>query len=363
VAKALADERQKEAVSLETLRLMIVGSDSWSWADYRTLRKVLSDHTEVFNCYGTTETTIDNTWFRLPVICPVRDGMIPIGTPYQNTQVYVLDSYGNQCPEGVWGELHMGGESVSDGYVNPELNVGRFGKSTCNQKDKQNLYATGDIVRWNHQGQLEIQGRADNQIKLRGYRIELEEVKTAFNKVSVVTSAEVCFDSKRQQIRAFVCISDSNHEYALGQISEQLHSALPLYMHPATIDIVKEFPLTSNGKIDRKKLLSEYSPTKVSQKNRSLSVHEFEVASVWANVVKIPVSQINHKASFFEIGGHSLLIYRCLAEIKHIFGVNLDARVFFELTSLEKISAQIEKDRHSQFALGDDSGKDIGFFI
>ncbi|WP_038914209.1 non-ribosomal peptide synthetase [Dickeya zeae] len=363
VARALADEMQKEAMSLETLRLMIVGSDSWNWADYRTLRKVLRDHTEVFNCYGTTETTIDNTWFRLPVMCPVTDGMIPIGTPYKNTQVYILDSYGNHCPKGVWGELHIGGKSVSEGYVNPELNVGRFGKYTCNQKGKQNLYSTGDIVRWNHQGQLELQGRADNQIKLRGYRIELEEVKTAFDKISVVTSAEVCFDSERQQIRAFVCVSDSNHEDALGQMREQLHSALPLYMHPATIDIVKEFPLTSNGKIDRKKLLSEYTVTTVSQKHRPLSAHEFEVASVWANVVKVPVSHIHPKASFFEIGGHSLLIYLCLAEIKHIFGVTLDARVFFELASLEKISAQIEKDRHSQFALGDDSEKDIGFFI
>jgi len=181
--------------------------------------------------------------------------------------------------------------------------------------------------------------------------------------VPTVSTAVLCFDESKQMIRAFLKVTSANHEAILRQVNEQLHQELPSYMHPTTKDIVESFPVTSNGKVDRKMLLAEFFHSHQRSNNRKLNEVEEQVATIWAEITKTCQSQVHANSSFFEIGGHSLLIYKCLPEIEKTFGVSLDARLFFELASLERVAVLIEKEQGEQRSLVEYNEEEIGFFI
>jgi acyl-coenzyme A synthetase/AMP-(fatty) acid ligase/aryl carrier-like protein len=268
-----------------------------------------SDH--VWNVYGPTETTIWSSATRLDK----QSGAVPIGPPIANTQFYVLDEHLNPVPVGVTGELFIGGAGLARGYWRkPELTAEKFLPSPFGAG---RIYRTGDQARWLPDGHIELLGRTDFQVKVRGFRIELNEIESALATHSavrdaVVVAVEIAPGDKR--LAAWV---DSALAKPPADLDEQLRSLLsaklPEYMHPAVITVLPALPRTANGKIDRKSLPE---PAFAGQKQKrsftpAATPQQQKLAAIWAEVLK--VDQVGITDSIFELGADSLLIFRISA--------------------------------------------------
>jgi amino acid adenylation domain-containing protein len=290
---------------------------------------LLAHDVELWNMYGPTETTVWSTCAR---ITGTSDG-ITIGKPIANTEVYVLDERGDPCPVGVPGELYIGGAGVTLGYWNrPELTAERFVPDSFSGQPNAKLYRTGDHARWRDDGTLEHLGRLDDQVKVRGFRVELGEIEAAIAghpdmqqvavRLWVVASDDV-------RIVA-CCVPMRNGALSPVALRRHLRTRLPDYMIPHYFLSVNEIPLTPNGKIDRGRL-----PTPVETES-SIGRHEAPVDSVEATIAEIwtsliqPVRPIGRHDRFFEMGGHSLLAMRALQQIASRLGVTLEFRILLE---------------------------------
>ena len=217
----------------------------------RDLAEALLDRSEeVWNLYGPTETTIWSTVWRVER----GTGGVPVGVPIGNTQVYVLDESGQLVAPGVSGELYIGGDGVADGYLNREsLTVERFVEDRYSGVAGSRLYRTGDRARWRSDGQLEVQGRLDDQVKLRGYRIEPGEIRAVLVESDSVRDAVVMVredGSRGEQLVAYL-LGESGHELDVGELRSSLQGRMPEYMVPSNWMELEEFPLTPNGKVDK----------------------------------------------------------------------------------------------------------------
>jgi len=268
---------------------------------------------EVWNMYGPTETTVWSTAGR--VVEPERQG-ISIGRPVANTHVYVLDSKSRLCPVGVEGELWIGGAGVSQGYVNrPGLTAERFVPDRFEPDvPGARLYRTGDRARWRQDGTLELFGRTDTQIKLRGHRIELAEIESALARESGVARAVVAvrdFGPGDRRLVAYVV--PKSKSLSEESLREQLRGLLPVYMVPQHFVMLETLPLLASGKVDRASLPSpRLSPA------ARLPVHprtemERAVWRIWSEV--LGREDFGIKESFFDLGGHSMLAVRLVNRI------------------------------------------------
>jgi amino acid adenylation domain-containing protein len=191
VLRNLVQYLQEKGQTLDTMRLVIAGSDAWYAADHRAAQRAFGPGTRLINSYGLTETTIDSTWFEGDVGKSADRAQVPIGRPFPNVRVYVLDSAGQPAPPGVTGELVIGGDGVARGYVNPEQDADRFVPDAFVDQPGARLYRTGDRARWRADGQLEFLGRVDEQVKIRGYRVEPGEVEQLLREHPAVARAAV----------------------------------------------------------------------------------------------------------------------------------------------------------------------------
>ncbi len=296
---------------------------------------------EVWNMYGPTETTIWSTLHRVTVE-DLRTASIPIGRPVQNTSVYVLDRALNPVPSAVSGELCLGGDGVTPGYLGrPDLTDKFFVQAPFAPKPR--LYRTGDLVRRRPDGVLEFEGRMDHQVKVRGYRIELGEIETYLAKHPAVGRAVAVVRQDtpdEKMIVAYVEPARSDGEAAASpmpaaaEFRAWLRDRLPDYMIPARVVTLAEFPLTPNGKIDRKRLpavTGEDTPDEepaaaghVAPRNET----EERLAEIWAGV--LGPQTIGVEDSFFDLGGHSLLATKLVFRIRTAFDLDLPLQVMFE---------------------------------
>ncbi|MGH7592964.1 MAG: non-ribosomal peptide synthetase [Gemmatimonadales bacterium] len=285
---------------------------------------------DIINLYGPTETTVYSTAWTL--VRNSFDSSAPIGRPIANTRVYVLDPHLQPAPDGVPGELFIGGAGVARGYLNrPELTAERFlpdpfaGPGTT-------MYRTGDQVRWRSDGELEYQGRLDHQVKLRGHRIELGEIESLLAGDPGVAAAAVIVREDvpgDRRLVAYVAPATGARTPHPQVLLERLRTQLPSYMVPGTVLVLDRLPLSANGKLDRAALPAPDAASLVTRAAVPLQGPVEEVvAGVWGDVLAVPVAVAD--SNFFELGGHSLLAMRVVSRLSRLFGTVLLLRSFFE---------------------------------
>jgi amino acid adenylation domain-containing protein len=291
---------------------------------------------EVVNLYGPTEATIDSTWHP----CPAGDGRAPaIGRPVANARMYVLDASGAPAPVGVAGELYVGGAGVARGYLGrPRLTAERFVPDPFATEPGARLYRTGDLGRWRADGTLEFLGRTDFQVKIRGFRIELGEIEAALLEHEAVRECAVLVreDAGEKRVVAYV-VGDVETD----ALRAHVRHSLPDYMVPSAFVLLDALPLTPNGKLDRKALPApEYAGDADRYVEPRTPVEEV-LAGIWVEVLK--VERVGVHDDFFDLGGHSLLIMRLLAEVQATFDVDLSIRNVFSMPTLEAMAEEIER--------------------
>jgi amino acid adenylation domain-containing protein len=314
------------------LRTALVGGE----AVPRDLADELAQRVDsAWNMYGPTETTVWSTSSRLRT--PVE--RVRIGRPLQNTQVYVLDGNGELCPTGVPGELYIGGDGVTRGYLNrPELTGERFVPDPFLARGR--LYRTGDVVRLLADGSLEYLRRNDSQVKLRGYRIELGEIETMLERHPAVRQAVGLVREDRVGDSRLVVYVTKNPgvEATDSELRRHLRAFLPDYMLPQHFVELAELPQTPNGKIDRKALPAPFAARLDDSHVEPGTAQERLVAEIWRNA--LGVSRVSALDNFFAVGGHSLLSLKVIAAIEDRTGVRLSPRVLL-LNTLAQVAAHL----------------------
>ncbi|SHM78877.1 amino acid adenylation domain-containing protein [Duganella sacchari] len=276
------------------------------------------------NMYGITETTVHVT--HVPLHAEIASAS-PIGVPIPDLGVYILDSRQNPAPVGVPGELHVSGAGLARGYLNrPDLTAERFVPDPFSAQAGSRMYRSGDLARWLPDGGIEYLGRIDNQIKIRGFRIELGEIESALAALDGVREALVLArEDNRGDKRLVAYVVSSLEEPALRA---GLGKTLPEYMVPSHFVSLERFPLTANGKVDRKALPApDLSRSQASYVAPSGEV-EIGVAAIWAEVLM--VERVGLHDNFFSLGGHSLLAAQLVARVRDAFSCELPLRSLFE---------------------------------
>ncbi|MDH0865612.1 non-ribosomal peptide synthetase [Mitsuaria sp. GD03876] len=330
---------QDGAHGLASMRLVVVGSDSWYAVDHARLRAACGPVPRIINTYGVTEAAIDSSYHEPDDAAAPADGMMPIGRPFPGMRLHVVDASLRALPPGVTGELCIGGLGVGPGYLErPELNRDKFVPDPWGAPGDR-LYRTGDLARWRDDGVVELSGRADHQVKIRGFRVELGEIETAIQRLSGVHQAVVhafASGNGERTLAAFVVAEPSRR--ALG-IRADLAVTLPDYMVPATVTWLEALPRTANGKIDRAALPR---PTLGDATLRTAPRDDTEraVAQVWQDVLgHAHLPSIEDR--FFDIGGHSLLAMRVVAELRRRLRAEVPLATLFEAATLADFAARV----------------------
>jgi amino acid adenylation domain-containing protein len=298
----------------------------------------------LFNHYGPTENTVVTTSCEITEADPLR--LPPIGVPISNTVAHVLDRSLNPVPVGIAGELYIGGDGLARGYLNrPELTVRSFVPSPFSSGAR--LYRSGDLVRRRADGQLEFLGRADSQVKVRGFRVELGEIEAALSrhpavKESVVVAADerlVAYVVTRAEARPSAA---EDVESLAPVLRGFLQEVLPDYMVPSAFVPLNAIPVTANGKVDRRVLPA----LERSRQHAGLAAPRTEVeralAAIWQDL--LGVEHVGIDDNFFEAGGHSLLTIRLHARMKDAFGVDVSMMDLFRSPTIRDLAKLVTED-------------------
>ena len=308
-------------------------------------RRLLAAGGELWNLYGPTETTIWSTCTR---IGPEHLDLpaLPIGEPIANTQLYLLDDALMPVPAGVVGELYIGGDGLSPGYFNRDdltsrAFVERSAGRSNGSPDTSRLYRTGDLIRRSAAGHLLYVGRADFQVKLRGFRIELSEIEAILVAQPSVEQAVVALwqDGEGSGHLVAYCRRAAGHVDE-DQIRAALASQLPSYMLPSAYVWLDSFPLNANGKIDRKRLERPKNISSSVAYSAPQDGTEQIVASLWCELLGTP--RVGRDDNFFTVGGHSLLATRMLARLRASFAIEIPLRTIFEKPKLAEFAGAID---------------------
>ena len=289
------------------------------------------------NLYGPTEAAVDVTaWRDNPA---ESTSMVPIGRPIANTQMYILDAHLEPVPEGVSGELFIGGDGVGRGYLNrPGLTREKFIPDPF-RGGGATLYRTGDLARQRHDGTIDYLGRLDHQVKLRGFRIELGEIEAALLRHPEVREAVVVVREDQPGLRQLVAYVVTTGGVGAGELRAHLDLALPEYMVPAVFVLMAELPHLSNGKLDRRSLPV---PPQVERGRRQVAPRdptERRLIRLWAQV--LATNRIGVTDDFFELGGHSILAVKLVSAIHSEFGRRLPLAQLLAHPTIERLAVAL----------------------
>ncbi|CAJ3999452.1 syringomycin synthetase [Burkholderia pseudomallei] len=291
------------------------------------------------NLYGPTEAAVDVTAWA----CDAEEGgaSVPIGRPIANTRIYILDGYGQPVPRGVAGELYIGGVQVARGYLNrPELTRERFVDDPFVAGGR--LYKTGDLARWRTDGSLEYLGRNDFQVKIRGFRIELGEIEAQLAKVAGVRETVVLARDSGSPAGEKRLVAYYTGNADVAALREQATRHLPAYMVPSAYVRLDAWPLTPNGKLDRRALPAPADDAYArAEYEAPQGAKEEALAAIWKDL--LPVERISRHDNFFELGGHSLLVIG-LSEKLRAAGLHADVRVVYRASTLADLAAHLGTD-------------------
>jgi amino acid adenylation domain-containing protein len=298
-------------------------------------RELLPRVGELWNGYGPTETTVWSSFYRVNAV----NGPLPIGRPVANTQIHVVDEQGRQLPVGVVGELFIGGDGVTLGYLGrPDLTAERFLPDPY--RPGHNWYKTGDLGRWRADGVLECLGRSDHQVKVRGYRIELGEIEASLGQHADVDRAVVITrEDDPGDVRLVAYVVSGGPVLNETALRDHLRRALPEYMIPAHVMQLSAIPLLPNGKINRNALPR---PERVVSADRlaARTPMEAQVLTAMEQVLNLP--GIGIRDDFFALGGHSLLAAKLTARLNKELGLVLPLRTVFESPTAEGLARAVE---------------------
>lgn len=311
-------------------------------------RALLAGCRAVWNVYGPTETTIWSTALRLEADL-IKGDRVPIGQPIDNTELHVLDRYGRPVPQGIPGELHIGGAGLSSGYHGrPDLDAERFitiARPTQARQKSDRLYRTGDRVRYREDGNLDYLGRLDHQAKLRGHRMELGEIEAVLCRHPDVAEAACIIVGDNAGARLVACLR-APEGAVIDETSLRRHAAgaLAPIMVPASFHILQAFPTTLNGKLDRKALAHLVEKTALRDSGvpgGGLATAEpmATLASLWREALR--VEPIRAHDNFFELGGHSLLVVPMRDAIRRKLGVTIEVVDIFRFPTLKTLADHI----------------------
>ncbi len=321
----------------ESLRLVIVGGEKASASAYATWLKIGGNRVRWVNTYGPTEGSVIASAYEPDPSKPIPENL-PIGRPIANVQLYVLDSDLQPVPVGEPGELHIGGAGVARGYLNQsELSQAKFIADPFSPDPGARLYKTGDIVRYMPDGNIEFQGRADYQVKIRGFRIELGEIEAVIERHPAVAQAVVTAREVNGVKRLAAYVITAANSVNAADLRRHVRNALPEYMVPADFVYLKSFPLTPNGKVDRRALPEPAVSEEEKSENFAAPRNESEaaMASLWEHVLgKRPIGVHDN---FFELGGHSLLAIRLTRHIEKQFGRKLTITALLQAPTVESL--------------------------
>ncbi len=351
VMRLLMDHLEHTGQTLSQMALTLVSSDAWSLADHHRLERLCGAQTRVVNSYGTTEGVIDTSYFITDTLITdplaksttkaehteIEGGFI--GTPFNNTTVYIVNDDNQLVPRGVIGELCTGGPSLFRGYLNnPEKTAeqlvelsGVVGK----------VYKTGDLAYQLPGGAVVLQGRKDFQVKLRGLRVELGEIERCLVSHQSIKEAVVVVCDAPQRLVACVVVREMSSDLQ-QELRTLLADNLPDYMIPAGYVVIDTLPLTGNGKIDRKALIAlagTDEPASVAQLAPQTDTEQ-AIYQIWQTL--LGEGAIGIDDHFFEVGGHSLLGIRLVGALKQQFNCAYGLKDIFEFTTIKQLAAHTD---------------------
>lgn len=302
---------------------------------------------DLFNEYGPTEATV---WSTAHKVERGFNGMrVPIGRSPNLGTLYVFNEQLTLCPPGTLGELYVGGAGIARGYLNRnDLTLSRFvtnplAEHSCANDNR--LYRTGDLVRWLADGSLEFFGRVDNQVKIRGYRIELGEIENRLAQCDGVESVAVQRHDTAtgETLVAYViaqAYSPQGHKQAISQIEDWARQHLPDFMQPSQYVMVDSFPLSPNGKLDRKALMTLSMETVSEPYQPPTTTTEKYLCVLWQDLLKRDT--IGVRDNFFRLGGHSLLASRMIGRVNEDFRVSVPVKTLFDRQTVEDFAKYID---------------------
>lgn len=328
---------------LDNFKLLVCGSDTWTWQDYQQIWQLCAPTTRLINSFGVTEATIDSSYFEAQTDGSDAIANLPIGRPFANTQLYILDQHRQPVPSGIPGELYIGGSGLARGYwQRSELTAERFVPHPF--APHLRLYKTGDIARFQPDGTIEFWGRADHQVKLRGYRIELGEIETILSRHPQVQTAVATVhtdDAGHKRLVAYVVPQllrencDSWLKDHLPSLQQHLKSQLPEYMVPAAFVALAQLPLTPNGKIDRRSLPTPHYTFSPSEATEPQTPIEQTLVQIWLEVLGL--EQVGIHDNFFALGGDSILSIQIIAKANQA-GLHLTPKHLFQHQTIAELA-------------------------
>ncbi len=358
-AKLLAHTSHGKLTILQTVPSLlraIVESDDWSKSDLdlSALRHVvvtgeavapdicnrwLDRYSQIplLNAYGPTECSDDVTHHQITEKLEAVN--VPIGKPLANTQLYVVDPFGQPLPIGIAGELLVGGEGVGRGYLaRPELTAEKFIPDSFSQRSGARLYRTGDLARFLPDGTIDFLGRIDHQVKVRGHRIELGEIEAALGRHPSIRQAVAVAREDVPGDKRLVAYLVSDEELSVGELRSYLKEQLPEYMIPSVFVTLTELPLTANGKVDRRALPAPQQNRPQLQREYTAPRTELEqsLVEIWSDVLR--VEQVGIHDNFFELGGDSILSIQIISRARQV-GLELTALDMFQHQSIAELIA------------------------
>ena len=293
----------------------------------------------VVNLYGPTE---DTTYSTFALLSRAISGAVPIGRPIANTETFLLDERMQPVPIGVTGEIYLGGAGLARGYLQrADLTAARFVPNPFARCRGERLYRTGDQARYLPDGSILYLGRDDRQVKLRGYRIELDEIETVLCQHEAIDRAVVTIRETAGDRRLVAYVVPRQQTLAVNDIRNYLKQHLPSYMVPPAIELMESMPLTPNDKVDHR-ALPEPTMGIVGEREFVAPANESErtLAGIWTQL--LGVEQPSTSDNFFELGGHSLLAVRLISRIREVFQLELTIGEIFMHPTIASLGAHIE---------------------
>ncbi|SFR11785.1 non-ribosomal peptide synthase/polyketide synthase [Paenibacillus sp. cl130] len=331
----------EQGLDMSSLELLITSSDSCSVTDYRVLQERFGADIRIMNSYGVTEAAIDSSFYDEELSKLPSSGNVPIGQAWLNARFYIVDSQLNPVPIGVLGELCIGGAGVARGYLNrADLTAEKFVANPYVPGER--LYRTGDLARWMPDGNVDFIGRMDDQVKIRGFRIELGEVEAQLLTVDGIQKAIVTAwedEDGDKDLCAYVVASEALN---LPELRNLLQPKLPGYMIPTYVVQLDHFPLTPNGKIDRKALPApdgdiqtgvEYAAPRTDM--------ERHMVDIWKQ--NLGVSIVGIDDNYFNLGGHSLKAIQLVSQAKAV-GIEIGINQVFQYQTIRQMSEYMRAD-------------------
>jgi acyl-coenzyme A synthetase/AMP-(fatty) acid ligase len=339
----LLDDQTRDA--LGQLQTLLIGGEGFPVKLARELRDIFKG--TLLNMYGPTETTVWSTIWQLPP--DAAPGRILVGRPIANTQIYIVDSNLQPVPVGVEGELLIGGAGVARGYLRREqLTAERFIPDPFRANSTRRVYRTGDLARYLPDGNIELLGRIDNQVKIRGHRVELGEIEALLNEHPGVRESVVLLRELTHSEKALVAyvIARETKKPTPEELRHYAQEKLPEYMVPGRVVFMSAFPQTPNKKIDRKAFPLPETERHENSSEQAASVQD-GVAGLWKDLLGL--SQVGPDDNFFESGGHSMLAMQLVAKVRKRFNVDFRLKNVFERQTVAGMAEVIEAMSWSEF--------------